>query len=170
MPAAGHPVDAFILDRLGRENLKPQPEADRPTLARRVALDLTGLPPGLDEVAAFAADPQRFDTFSLQAPHVFADLSKNLLDAATERLLVALARECGLEQHRDAMFAGAPINTTEGRAVEHTAQRGVGRDTSVEEATALRRLKPKTVRQRLARGATPEGAVRPRASARSSSV
>ncbi len=56
-PQAGiHPVDAFILDRLGRENLKPQPEADRPTLIRRASLDLTGLPPSPEEVAAFVQD------------------------------------------------------------------------------------------------------------------
>jgi glucose-6-phosphate isomerase len=41
-------------------------------------------------------------------PHVFADLSKNLLDTATEALLLELARQCGVEEHRDAMFAGSP--------------------------------------------------------------
>jgi glucose-6-phosphate isomerase len=68
---------------------------------------------------AFAADPGRFDSFSLQAPHVFADLSKNLVDSATQDLLLALAAECGVQEHRDAMFAGEPINTTEQRAVMH---------------------------------------------------
>ena len=46
---------------------------------------------------AFAADPQRFGQFSQSAPHVFADLSKNLLDAATQTLLLELAQQCGLE-------------------------------------------------------------------------
>jgi len=68
---------------------------------------------------AFAADPQRFATFSQSAPHVFADLSKNLIDEATQSLLLDLARQSGLESHRDAMFAGAKINTTEQRAVMH---------------------------------------------------
>lgn len=68
---------------------------------------------------AFAADPGRYAAFSQEAPHVFADLSRNRIDGATEALLMALARECGLEQHRDAMWAGAPINTTEQRAVLH---------------------------------------------------
>jgi mono/diheme cytochrome c family protein len=43
-------VDQFILARLEKEKLSPQPEADRATLARRVTLDLTGLPPTLQEV------------------------------------------------------------------------------------------------------------------------
>ena len=72
---------------------------------------------------AFAADPQRFDAFSQSAPHLFADLSKNLVDAKTEELLLALAQEAGLEAHRDAMFAGEHINTTEDRAVLHTLLR-----------------------------------------------
>jgi len=68
---------------------------------------------------AFAEDPQRVERFSQQAPHVFADLSKNRIDAPTEALLMQLARECGLPAYRDAMFAGAPINNTEQRAVMH---------------------------------------------------
>ncbi|WP_332777489.1 glucose-6-phosphate isomerase [Polaromonas sp.] len=68
---------------------------------------------------AFAADPKRFASFSQQAPHVFADLSKNLIDAGSQALLFDLARQCGLEQHRDAMFAGELINSTEQRAVMH---------------------------------------------------
>lgn len=72
---------------------------------------------------AFAADPQRFGAFSQSAPHLFADLSKNLIDAKTEELLLALAQEAGLEAHRDAMFAGAHINATEDRAVLHTLLR-----------------------------------------------
>lgn len=68
---------------------------------------------------AFARDPGRFEAFSQQAPHVFADLSKNLIDAEAESLLMALARECGLEAYRDAMFAGERINNTENRAVKH---------------------------------------------------
>ena len=69
--------------------------------------------------AEFAADPDRFTRFSQDAPHVFADLSKNLIDAPTEALLLALAEQCGVEQHRDAMFAGEPVNQTEQRAVMH---------------------------------------------------
>ena len=73
----------------------------------------------LDVRQAFAADAQRFQTFSQQAPHVFADLSKNRIDAATQALLLDLARQCGVEAHRDAMFTGEAINNTEQRAVMH---------------------------------------------------
>ncbi len=68
---------------------------------------------------AFAADSGRFAAFSQSAPHVFADLSKNLIDSATRQLLLDLARQSGVEQHRDAMFAGEAINNTEQRAVMH---------------------------------------------------
>jgi glucose-6-phosphate isomerase len=68
---------------------------------------------------AFTEDPQRFQHFSQEAPHVFADLSKNLLDAQVERQLFALARATQLEAYRDAMFAGERINNTENRAVKH---------------------------------------------------
>ena len=53
---ARHPIDAFVLDRLAKEKLRPAAEADRPTLLRRVTLDLTGLPPTPGELAAFLAD------------------------------------------------------------------------------------------------------------------
>ncbi len=62
LPTAGdaawprNPIDAFILDRLEREGLRPSPEADRATLLRRVTFDLTGLPPSPAEVDAFLAD------------------------------------------------------------------------------------------------------------------
>jgi glucose-6-phosphate isomerase len=78
-----------------------------------------GAGPSFDLRQAFAADPQRFAHFSLQAPHVFADLSKNRIDAAVEQQLFALARQCGVESHRDAMFRGEAINNTEQRAVKH---------------------------------------------------
>ena len=77
----------------------------------------------LDLREAFARDATRFDAFSVQAPEVFADLSKNLIDTATLHFLADLAHECGVPAQRDAMLSGAPINTTEGRAVLHTALR-----------------------------------------------
>jgi glucose-6-phosphate isomerase len=72
---------------------------------------------------AFDADPQRFAQFSQAAPLVFADLSKNRIDTTTQTLLFQMAREAGLLAHRDAMFAGEVINTTEQREVWHTLLR-----------------------------------------------
>jgi glucose-6-phosphate isomerase len=73
--------------------------------------------------AAFAADPKRAQTFTLQAPFVVADLSKNLVDGVTRALLMGLAHDCQLTAQRNAMFRGDAINRTEGRAVLHTALR-----------------------------------------------
>jgi len=78
---------------------------------------------GLDVREAFARDPHRVAALSLDAPEVHADLSKNLVDAATLRFLLDLALECRLEERRDAMLAGAPVNATEGRAAWHAALR-----------------------------------------------
>ncbi|HET7526201.1 MAG TPA: glucose-6-phosphate isomerase, partial [Burkholderiaceae bacterium] len=72
---------------------------------------------------AFASDPRRFDALYVEAPEVSADLSKNLLDTDALALLLALARECRIGARRDAMLAGEAVNTTEGRAVLHTALR-----------------------------------------------
>jgi glucose-6-phosphate isomerase len=77
----------------------------------------------LDLRDAFAQDAQRFERFSQSAPLVFADLSKNRIDAATEALLVDMARQSGVSEHRDAMFAGEKINNTEQRAVSHVLLR-----------------------------------------------
>lgn len=51
-----NPIDTFVLARLEKEGLQPQPEADRVTLLRRLSLDLTGLPPTPAEVNAFLRD------------------------------------------------------------------------------------------------------------------
>ena len=74
---------------------------------------------GFDLRDAFAGDAQRLPALSQEAPHVFADLSKNHTDAATDALLLSLAEQTGLAQHRDAMFRGERINVTEDRAVMH---------------------------------------------------
>ncbi len=49
-------IDYFVLNKLEENNLKPSPEADKETLLRRVTLDLTGLPPTIEETDAFLAD------------------------------------------------------------------------------------------------------------------
>jgi glucose-6-phosphate isomerase len=78
---------------------------------------------GFDVREAFARDPNRAASLSFDAPEIHADLSKNRIDTATFKAMLDLARECGVEARRDAMLAGEPINTTEGRAVLHTALR-----------------------------------------------
>lgn len=77
----------------------------------------------LDLRQAFLQDRDRFERLSVQAPEVFADLSKNLIADPALQLLLQLARDCDLERRRDAMFAGEAINHTEGRSVLHTALR-----------------------------------------------
>ncbi|WP_416546661.1 glucose-6-phosphate isomerase [Limnohabitans sp. DCL3] len=74
---------------------------------------------GFDVRVAFAQDTSRVQRLSQNAPHVFADLSKNHVDVATEALLLDLAQQTGLSAHRDAMFRGERINNTEDRAVMH---------------------------------------------------
>ena len=51
-----NPIDAFVLARLEKERLTPTPEATREILLRRLALDLTGLPPSIAEIDSFIAD------------------------------------------------------------------------------------------------------------------
>ncbi len=74
---------------------------------------------GFDLRQAFAQDPDRVAHFTQRAPHVLADLSKNLWCRQTEALLLQLAQECGVLAHRNAMFAGQPVNTTEQRPAMH---------------------------------------------------
>ena len=72
---------------------------------------------------AFAADSARVDKLSFDMDDLHFDLSKNLVTEKTLGLLCDLARVVGLEERRDAMYAGEHINTTEDRAVLHTALR-----------------------------------------------
>ena len=73
----------------------------------------------------FAADPQRFETFSRNCGDVLFDFSKNRINETTFSLLMDLLRESQLEEMTSAMFGGQPINTTEGRSVLHIALRNV---------------------------------------------
>ena len=71
----------------------------------------------------FASDPTRAETMSLQAVDLWIDYSKNLCTAETLDLLQNLVQASGLKAKIEAMFSGQHINTTEDRAVLHTALR-----------------------------------------------
>jgi len=74
----------------------------------------------------FAADPDRFKTFSVKAGDLMLDYSKNRIDEKAMAALFELARHAGVEERRDAMWAGEHINVTEDRAVQHMALRYFG--------------------------------------------
>src|SRR5271155_4993734 len=78
----------------------------------------------------FAKDPQRGEQFTAQAAGLYLDYSKNRITSETLPLLIRLAEESGLRERIDAMFRGDKINTTEKRAVLHTALRAP-RDASI---------------------------------------
>ncbi|MCF2620974.1 glucose-6-phosphate isomerase [Collinsella tanakaei] len=78
---------------------------------------------GVDLKGWFAADPDRVKKLSFDMGEFHIDLSKNLVTDETMKLLVELAREMKIEERRDAMYSGVHINTSEDRAVLHTALR-----------------------------------------------
>ena len=76
----------------------------------------------------FEQQPDRAEQLSFTAANLRVDLSKNLVTAPILDALARLAAQTKVEAHRDAMFAGEHINTTEDRAVLHTALRRPGSD------------------------------------------
>ena len=76
----------------------------------------------------FAADPGRARRYVLDACGLRLDYSRNRATDETFDLLLALARAAGVESWRARMFAGEPINTSEGRAVLHVALREPGEE------------------------------------------
>ncbi|MEY8837663.1 glucose-6-phosphate isomerase, partial [Cribrihabitans sp. XS_ASV171] len=73
----------------------------------------------------FAADPERAARFSVESGGLLLDYSKTRIDAEVRAALLALCDARGLAERREAMFTGAKINETEGRAVLHTALRNL---------------------------------------------
>lgn len=71
----------------------------------------------------FSSDPQRFENLSARTDDLLLDLSKTKLDTDTLNLLIELAEAADVAGRRGAMFSGEKINTTENRAVLHTALR-----------------------------------------------
>ena len=97
----------------------------------------------------FARDAGRAMHFSQDAPGVFADLSKNHWDAKVESQLLALAQQAGVLAHRDRMFQGGAINTTENRAVMHWLLRHPSQGAAVDAMPASVRASLKDVHDTL---------------------
>ena len=107
---------------------------DRPTLQDLFAADG-------DRVAKHSTRLEwaESDELDMDAGGILFDWSKTHLDDALLDGFEKLAAACDFDAKRAALLSGEAINVTEGRAAEHTAQRGVGAVPSVEEATALHR-------------------------------
>ncbi len=87
VPGTTHPIDAWVHARLAAEKLTPAPAADPATLIRRLAYDLTGLPPGAEDVRTFVADrsPDAYERLVdrlLASPHFGERMALEWLDAA----------------------------------------------------------------------------------------
>ena len=93
-------------------------------------------PAAFDLRRAFAQDPARLRGLSFDAPPLWADLSKNLIDAEAQRLLNQLAEECGVLEHRDAMLRGERINASEQRPVTHAHWRWADKNAAALEGPA----------------------------------
>ena len=73
----------------------------------------------------FEEDPNRLDRMGIQAPYVYADLSKNLVSNTVHKALIKLAENANLKDQTRALFSGQELNATEHRAVLHTALRAL---------------------------------------------
>jgi mono/diheme cytochrome c family protein len=105
---AANPIDAFLNDALAKKGLVANAEADKPTLVRRVAFALTGLPPTPKEVDEFAADTQpgayeRMVDRYFASPHHGEEMAKHWLDIAryADTHGLHLDNERGLWPYRD---------------------------------------------------------------------
>ncbi|HEX8241020.1 MAG TPA: glucose-6-phosphate isomerase [Allosphingosinicella sp.] len=86
----------------------------------------------------FAAAPDRLSRLTIDLPGLHFDFSKTHLDPALVAAFEALADARDLAGARDSLFAGGTVNPTEGRAAEHSAERGQGAPDSVARAAGLR--------------------------------
>jgi hypothetical protein len=98
------PIDRFILAALESRGLRPNPQADRRVLIRRVAFDLTGLPPSPEEIDAFVTDPspdayERIVDRLLASPHHGERAARHWMDVAR------FAESHGYEQDYDRPYA-----------------------------------------------------------------
>jgi len=88
-------------------------------------------------IELFTSDPERVGKMTIQQSGLRFDLSKTHLDEATLSGFAELADDMHLGDAKSALFSGAAINVTEGRAAEHTAERGNGDAQAVAHARAL---------------------------------
>lgn len=91
--------------------LWPALKADHETLKKTDVTDL------------FSADPKRFDSFSIKSSGILLDYSRHRITKTTLGLLADLASMANLPAQFQALFSGAPVNTTENRPALHTALR-----------------------------------------------
>ena len=94
-----------------------------------------GEPPRLGDL--FAAEADRLERLTLDETGLHFDFSKTHLSKAALAAFLRLARAVDLSGHREALFAGEIVNTTEGRPAEHSAERGEGAPESVARARRL---------------------------------
>ncbi len=88
--------------------------------------------------ALFENSADRVERFSHEQSGIYFDFSKTHLDSALLENFQQLAADKGLSEQIEALMNGVAINISEGRAAEHTAERGIGAETSVENAGLLR--------------------------------
>ena len=88
-------------------------------------------------VSLFAEDNDRLAAYSVEESGLYFDFSKTHLTAPLVDAFAGVAAAMNLSKHRDDLFAGRIVNITEGRAAEHTAERGEGNPDSVAAAKAL---------------------------------
>jgi glucose-6-phosphate isomerase len=101
---------------------------------------------------ALRTDPSRATRWTVQAAGLSADLSRNLADDETLKLLLALARAADVEGWRARLFAGEPINNTENRPAWHSALRTAPADARVAAELAAEREKVLDFAERLRAG------------------
>ena len=99
--------------------------------------------------AALRGDPARARSWRFEAAGIEADLSRNLATDETWRLLLALADAAQLARWRERLFAGEPINNTEGRPAWHTALRAAPADSGVARAVGEQRSRMLDIAERL---------------------
>ena len=89
----------------------------------------------------FQRNPKRFDEFSTSCGELFLDYSKNFIDEASLKELIELAETRELHAKTEAMFRGDVINSTEYRAVLHTALRNGGSELDTETSALINSTK-----------------------------